>query len=125
MIQVLNKQELDEFIINMRPQADGVLQGTPIGRVAQYLDDYTQGIRSKEGVLEELFKIQTWDELGPSLRQKTYALKDQGKQVDAMKKVIQGRAEPTGLFFEAFPQYREHFVDMWNRNLMMVDLIEL
>jgi len=108
--------ELDEFIINMRPQADGVLQGTPIGRVAQYLDDYTQGIRSKEGVLEELFKIQTWDELGPSLRQKTYALKDQGKQVDAMKKVIQGRAEPTGLFFEAFPQYREHFVDMWNRS---------
>ena len=108
--------ELDEFISLMRPQADGVLQGTPVGQVAQLLDDYMQGIRSKEGVREQLFKVQTWDEVQSKYVKASYASRNQAELLQDVKKTIEARPEPTGLFFEAFPQYREHFVDLWNRS---------
>lgn len=108
--------ELDEFITLMRPQAEGVLQGTPAGQVAQLLDDYAQGLRSKEGVREQLFQVQTWDEVKSKYTKASYASRNQAETFKTLKETIENRPQPTGLFFEAFPQYREHFVDLWNRS---------
>ena len=104
----------------IRSQAEGTLKGNPEAVVVSHLDDYMSGLRSKDMILEDLFKISPWNDANDTRRLLNSSKSETAQEametaalIDKHKKL---GATADGAFFKAYPEYEELFIGIWKRS---------
>ena len=112
--------DFEDFNIIVRSQAQGALEGHAEAVVAVALDDFMQGLRSRDSVLEQLFSIKAWNKNNPKYRDlKSVRGESAEEAMETAEQIAKHKARGAttdGDFFKAFPEYEELFIEIWKRS---------